>query len=745
MRTSLNYTGQLDPIIALMIASIASLVIFLVYRMETRSLPKFARWLLPTLRSAAVLLIIFLLAGPVVETASRTGTMGQLTFLLDRSSSMRHVDGMPSKERIGRAKLMLEGDNGLIKSLQQTHDVSLVESASDALATDIAQLIFEGLPGEPSGGPNDTAQRTLVLISDGQNNTGDSPIESANEMNAAGATLSTWGFGLEEEPEEFSIIDVQHPQRINSTSRLRGKIIYKASGEANSKKILIKESGGKVLWQGPLSTSHSLDAEIEFEFPVEDIVEQLADLKKGQRQDVVRLNLRAEIEPSSMKEQQAANQSRQFSMLVVRADYKILILDGRSRWETRYLKNLFSRDPQWEANTVIFSELESRSFRPTAGQARIAPAELPNSLEQLLEYDLVIFGEVDPDNLNDRMRQWLPDYVARGGGLVLLDGQRDLIKRTLGENLMQLVPIRWLGEPKPFFADSIARTSTGYSMEWLSIGETEERSSQLWQKLPAPRAMRLVESAKDAEILVEADLGGHKYPLIVTRTFGGGRIVYFASDETWRWRYKVADEIYARFWNQLAIALVQPPLAIGNNFAELDADKAEYVASQRATIRVRLRNSDGSYNSDANVEAQLRREGELVESFLLRSDERLPGMYAGQSMPLVPGEYTVQFSANGYGETAAELTRSFSVVNPVSRESLRVSQNRELLERLAVAGGGEYFSENELDRMRAYLLPRTAGRIEITRLSLWDSYYWFVPVVLLLAVEWWLRKRLGLP
>jgi hypothetical protein len=83
---------------------------------------------------------------------------------------------------------------------------------------------------------------------------------------------------------------------------------------------------------------------------------------------------------------------------------KILILDGRPRWETRYLRNLFERDEQWEVTTLIGNE-----------QLRGFPAD-PGTLAT---FDLIVFGEVEKDAFKGDELQWINDFVAERGGAVV--------------------------------------------------------------------------------------------------------------------------------------------------------------------------------------------------------------------------------------------------------------------------------------------------------------------------------------
>lgn len=739
MTTSLKFSGSLDVTLAAALAVGAAAIVFIIYRAETNGMSLRARCLLPTLRAAAIGLVILLLAGPVLESTRRLGELGQVTFIIDHSASMNHVDASRGVSRSDRVMRLLQGETGLLTSLQQTHDTVVLTSPEASPSTSLAAFISQAMLDSASTASEQASQRTVVLISDGQDNSGATPLAPAKSLADSGAAIVTWGFGDTTEPSDLAIVRIEHPDRVNATGRIRGAVFYKAAGHSAEKQveIRIRDVQGQVVWKATQSAADTTYGQIDFEFPIEALVTDQTPQSAQLQRDILRLQLTAEIaavslQESSPTEVDSANNQMKFAFLAVAKDYRVLIVDGRSRWETRYLKNLFARDPQWKATTVIFS---------SEGQPEPLPCQ---SATELFEYDLVCLGEVPPDKIDPQFLLWLTDYVARGGGLILIDGQRDHLKTLLAEE-PQLVPVRWVGNSKAVYADRVFPTSVGATTAWLSLGETAESNRQVWQHLPAPQAMRLVNPADDAETLVEADLGMQKYPLVVNRAFGGGRIVYFASDETWRWRYKRGDEIHSRFWNQLALALAQPPLAIGNEFAELDVDKAEYQSGQSAQVRVRLRSQDGTYKNDANVEATVYRDGNPVESFALRNDGRLPGMYSATSSELQPGNYTVKFTAADYGQVAEQLTADFNVIPPENREQLNLRQNQSLLQEIAQAGNGTYFEEADVQDLERYLQQRTAGRIELSRLSLWDSYYWFIPVIGLLATEWWLRKRWGLP
>jgi hypothetical protein len=55
-----------------------------------------------------------------------------------------------------------------------------------------------------------------------------------------------------------------------------------------------------------------------------------------------------------------------------------------------------------------------------------------------------------------------------------------------------------------------------------------------------------------------------------------------------------------------------------------------------------------------------------------------------------------------------------------------------------------YVPENDLQKLWDRMdLSQRSKLIESDRL-LWQSYWWFVPILTLVALEWWFRKKGGL-
>ena len=70
--------------------------------------------------------------------------------------------------------------------------------------------------------------------------------------------------------------------------------------------------------------------------------------------------------------------------------------------------------------------------------------------------------------------------------------------------------------------------------------------------------------------------------------------------------------------------------------------------------------------------------------------------------------------------------------------------NEALLKQIAEASSGLFLREEDAAMLPELLDPLSSGRVVESDTLLWQSYWWFAAIILLLTVEWALRKRSGL-
>ncbi len=185
----------------------------------------------------------------------------------------------------------------------------------------------------------------------------------------------------------------------------------------------------------------------------------------------------------------------------------------------------------------------------------------------LFSYDVVIFGNVNPSLLSPTALQNLADFVDRpekGGAVVFVAGPNFMPQAYRDTPLARLMPFdpakaRNPEPNKPLTDGFVAQpTEMGLASPPMQLGDSREQSQALWQKLPPLYWMTEVSDLKpSARVLAEHPTrkgpDGKRLPLIIMQYVGGGgKVLFQATDETYRWRRRVGDLYFARYWIQNA-------------------------------------------------------------------------------------------------------------------------------------------------------------------------------------------------
>lgn len=681
------------------------------------------------------------------------------------SSALAQFD---DSDRIHRATTALAGDTcEILAQLGELHDVrmivvngdrataidwqTLVETRDSELGIDDNQLArftdlslafasLEDVSEQPDGEVT-TRRGVTVVFSDGRHNRGSPPAPAAEILAEQGSSVFCVGYGALDEAPDLALVDVEYPDEVFANDQVQGSVRMRDTLPQGEPFLLRIQHSGTVVWEEELISNGTGERTVAFAFPAQSLVsEETASTLTGGQPGVQQISLQAEIVPVAV-ESDSRNNTRPMRLGIVVDEQRVLLLDGRSRWETRYIRNAFARDERWQIDTVIAGPGTDHAQLPR-GDAR---DQFPNSRDRLFEYDLVIMGELGPGLLTPDELDWLMDFVSlRGGGLVFIDGARGQLHDVASNQLQTLLPVRRQANMIRQAVTQIQLTDRGAGETALRLREDEISNRDFWSSLPNPKAITPTEALPDAEVLVEAITSDGPVPAIVTRTIGAGRVLYFAFDETWRWRYKAADLWHQRLWNQFARYAMPAPYATSDDYVAIDTDRMSYRAGDSVDVRVRLSNPDGSPAVSAIAEAIYLRAGEVVATIPLEADSSVDGVYRGRSGVLPAGNYEVQVRASGYSEESLSLKAPFLVEEATSAERATTSLNRPLLSELALAGGGSFLHEDHVAQLPKLLEPFSAGRVVETEIALGESYWWFAAIMLLLTVEWLLRKRHGL-
>ena len=115
----------------------------------------------------------------------------------------------------------------------------------------------------------------------------------------------------------------------------------------------------------------------------------------------------------------------------------------------------------------------------------------------------------------------------------------------------------------------------------MQLGDTPEETREIWQGLP--KLYWMIEAAQwkpGVRVLAERSPAPGQAdgaaPVIVMHYAGAGKVLFHATDETYRWRRRVGDVYFARYWIQTIRYLCRSKLAAGQHSVELTTDRREY-------------------------------------------------------------------------------------------------------------------------------------------------------------------------
>jgi hypothetical protein len=284
----------------------------------------------------------------------------------------------------------------------------------------------------------------------------------------------------------------------------------------------------------------------------------------------------------------------------------------------------------------------------------------------------------------------------------------------------------------------------GIGTKLTRIGDGRDDSRILWGRLPGQRFFFPVERLKPAAIVLaehssaEFRRGGRGMPVLAMHNVGAGRVVFSAFDESYRWR-SLYEQAYNRFWVNGIRYLFEGRAQAGNARLRLLASEEKVDLGDAIEITAEAKDEALQPLIADSLAVVVEREGEPAETLQLAAVEGVPGSYSIRLRPTTLGSYRVR-AVDKVGKNA-ELT--FQVVAAIIER--HGPMDRAELAAIAGTSGGELFDTPQallaaLDRIPS----RSATDVFRTPHAVWDGWPTVIFVLVVLSLEWLLRKRFNL-
>jgi hypothetical protein len=268
----------------------------------------------------------------------------------------------------------------------------------------------------------------------------------------------------------------------------------------------------------------------------------------------------------------------------------------------------------------------------------------------------------------------------------------------------------------------------------------------VWESLPGVQWHGPVLRAKaGSEVLAVHEDEANEYgriPLLVTRSYGSGKVLYMATDGAWRWRKGVEDRYHYRFWGQVVRWMAYRRNMARGERLSLSFTPEQPQAGRTLSFDARVADATGAPVTSGEVAARITAPSGAVETvrFVPPAGEGEWGVFAGTYLPREPGRHEAVLACRETGDT---LEASFFVQGSTA-EGIGRPARPEVLAEVALATGGRVVSPETIEGLITSLEALPDPPEELRRLRLWSHPLAAALVVGLLGLFWVGRKWQGL-
>ncbi|HEY2249914.1 MAG TPA: vWA domain-containing protein, partial [Planctomycetaceae bacterium] len=384
--------------------------------------------------------------------------------------------------------------------------------------------------------------RGILLISDGDWNEGRPPVEAALRLRLKGIPVFTVAAGSDIRLPDIELLSLDAPTFGVAGKSVRIPItVESAMPRDYMTTVTLKTSDGdevtkelKILPMGRTSDSILWKPKTTGDFTVS--------LEIPKHADETLVDNNKLSAPISIREEKL----------------RVLVVESYPRWEYRYLRNALSRDPGIDLACLLFHPGLSK----VGGGNKDYIKQFPGGLDELSKFDVVFLGDVGVEEgqltlEHCRLLKGLVEHQA--SGLVFMPGVQGREFSLLETDLGDLCPVvldaaqpgGWGSRTPSHFE----LTEMGRRSLLTKLADTQDDNIEVWEGLPGFQWHAPVLRAKaGSDVLAVHKDAANEYgrlPLLATRTFGAGKVLFMGTDGAWRWRKGVEDKYHYRFWGQV--------------------------------------------------------------------------------------------------------------------------------------------------------------------------------------------------
>lgn len=698
-----------------------------VYRNTIPALSPAKRAVLTALRVGALGIVLFLLFEPILQNIINKEQPPLLAVLVDDSQSLGLAEAGGSapdssdtsnavrssiKEVLNQS---LNGDVLLYKFSDKTRFIP-----QNAIAPEDS-ILFQGHRTNVSQALayvredlKDQNLKGILLISDGQYNTGSNPLYLAERFPV---------------PIHTVVVGDTARQRDIQIRRITTNDIAYVDDELPVQIGLLSEGfdGERVtvslFERGVLLTSTNVDLPAgTAEIPID--VFHVPTAEGLHRYTVSVTNLDGEAT--------YRNNSESFAVRVLQNKKRILLLAATPEPDVSAVRQVLATNPNMEVTPLI--QKSRGSFYNQA---------FPDSLEN---FDAVILMGYPGPTADPAVVQRIASAIADGlPAFFILSRQTDL--RSYKANFGDILPVTPRVLRTNFVESTINPSSEGLQHPLLQMPDGVDTPWMLLPPLVYNDSRWL--AAPDARVLATQKVRGIALgdPLLVVLSRNRQRTAALLGAGTWRWKNLPEDlDAAAAFWPTLFSNTLQW-IATREDDRPVRVAPVEDLFSGGASIQFTGQVYDESLNpvDGASIEIEVVAADTITYPYTMEPVGN--GRYTLNIGALPEGTYQYTATASKNNAELGTDEGAFAV-GTLTLEYKETRANSQLMGQIAQRSGGNVFENNNLTQLVRHLEGSNDFKSvffqERIETELWQRYIFFILILLLITTEWFVRKRSGM-
>ncbi len=697
--------------------------------------------LLTGLRIVAALWVFGLLLKPAIELRAVSRVRTRVALLADGSRSMSiatkngtRAEAVAEHLASNRNAYTRLAERAVIEPMtfgERTHPVDLLPNPvpAEEKRTDLLRALNE-ISWQSTG----RELGAVILYSDGADTQGLTPQSAARKAAKLGAPIYTVGFSRDDAAPDLAVRRVIADDFAFVHNTVSLDVEIEQRGLDVSKVMVTLRKEGNVM-QAKEARLEDGVGRVTFEFKPRKIGKQVFQISV----------------PIQSGEAVESNNTKSVVLKVIRDRIRVLQVVGRPSWDERFLREFLKRNPN--VDLISFFILRSTTDLQKAPQEELALIPFPVQdlfTDELKTFDVVIYQNFSyrPYRMARYLRN-IRDYVKNGGSFLMVGGDFSYEDGWYaGTPVSEILPVQ-LGGAMPWdTAEYHPRlTRQGRRHPITRIGEAGEPPEAVYRRLPKLQGVNsslgLMPGAQ--ALLTHPSLPGNP-PVVAIREAGAGRSMAVTTDSLWFWRFVAVEQggagrEFDRFWSNALRWLIRDPEL---SRVRLKAERSVVLLGEPVGAEVVVLGPDYRGLKGAKVRARLLKLGE-GRTPVAEADVKTGPEGAGLLVfkDVAPGTYVIEAEARS-GKERIGTAREPVIVEAADVEFQAPFPRPDILRALSEASGGQFI---QVDEALPDIEIKDARRVEVDRtkrVPIWDTFPAFAVLLLLLGLEWWLRRRSGL-